>query len=817
MATAGAVQRGWVGARLIESACCSGGCEGDHLFAARLGALGFHVLRPHPDGAPRVPADRHVALIVSSDQQAAIAACWMRQLTARSARGHLVVDRRSRSGTRSRCGACARSVRRDLDRALRCLLVCRFDEAEAQLSGLEVAAELRGERLVSHTRVVRALLHFCQGRFEEARRQVEAPCGPYARSVRILLAWATFDTRALSRFIGRSMVGPRRARRTGRPALDRMAALLAASLSGAPDRVRRVLAVHSLRTPAGRTPRLPAAESWRERVDRLLIADACWSVGWRAAAARALGPRAVWHGASPLEQLFAAWVRANVEDGNPSRAVVWRERGRASAPGVRRFALGRHVMHLLHAVPDLLYQVNEADDELEVLTRACRWVAQHCEAAAVGFLDLAQGALLAGGPAMTAALSANERRDLATCDRPRAQPRPDGLVVAAPVRYAGVRIGVIVVIGAAVREATLKEAALSVAALCAPALRTRLDAIALRGESHARTPEILGRSPAIAALREAITRAAGSPFPVLVEGESGSGKELVARAIHRLSARRDRRFAALNCAALSDELAETELFGHARGAFTGAIGPRAGLFEEAHLGTLFLDEAADLSARTQARLLRALQEREVRRLGENTPRAVDVRIVAASNRPLAELVLGGQFRQDLLFRLAVIRIGVPALRDRPEDVPLLALTCWRRMGAELSIRAILGADALARLARHAWPGNVRELQNVMAALAVSAPARGRVSARHVDQVLAHTGRTNPSPVLSLDSARAECERRTVAAALARHGGRRASAARELGLTRQGLAKAIKRLDLEVRLDPPVAGEVFHGSLDPRVA
>jgi DNA-binding NtrC family response regulator len=348
------------------------------------------------------------------------------------------------------------------------------------------------------------------------------------------------------------------------------------------------------------------------------------------------------------------------------------------------------------------------------------------------------------------------------------------------------------------------EAALSVAALCAPAMRTRIDALALRDDCNTRTREILGRSPAMGALREAIGRAALSPFPVLIEGESGSGKELVARAIHRLSPRRERRFAALNCAALSDELAETELFGHARGAFTGAVGPRAGLFEEAHLGTLFLDEAAELSVRTQARLLRALQEREVRRIGENTPRAVDVRIVAASNRPLAELAAAGRFRADLLFRLAVIRIAVPPLRDRPEDVPLLAMASWRAVAAGMATRAMLGPDAIARLARYSWPGNVRELQNVIAALAVSAPARGRVTARHVERVLAATGCGPGLPARSLDSARLDCERRTIAAALARHGGRRAPAARELGLSRQGLSKAIKRLQVVVAPEEPPA-------------
>jgi transcriptional regulator with PAS, ATPase and Fis domain len=340
------------------------------------------------------------------------------------------------------------------------------------------------------------------------------------------------------------------------------------------------------------------------------------------------------------------------------------------------------------------------------------------------------------------------------------------------------------------------EAAGHLAALCAPAVRVRRELNDAREQGATRVPEILGRSPSIVALREAVVRAASSAFSVVIEGESGSGKELVARAIHRLSARRDRRFAALNCAALTDDLAETELFGHTRGAFTGAVGPRVGLFEEAHLGTLFLDEVAELSPRTQAKLLRALQEREVRRIGENGSRSVDVRLVAATNRSLHRMAAEGQFREDLLFRLAVIRIRVPALRDRPEDLALLAIAAWKQLIRDLPTRAWLGPDALARLAQHAWPGNVRELQNIMAAIAVNAPARGRISARHVSQAIENMGDGSVVATSSLIDARLGCERRIVAGALARHGGRRVAAAKELGLSRQGLAKAIKRLRLE---------------------
>jgi transcriptional regulator with AAA-type ATPase domain/tetratricopeptide (TPR) repeat protein len=306
------------------------------------------------------------------------------------------------------------------------------------------------------------------------------------------------------------------------------------------------------------------------------------------------------------------------------------------------------------------------------------------------------------------------------------------------------------------------------------------------------TGDLLGECPVAIALREAIERASRAPFPVLIEGESGSGKELVARAIHRLGSRRTRRFCAINCAALSDELIEAELFGHARGAFTGAATDRAGLFEEADGGTLFLDEVGELSSRAQAKLLRVLQEGEVRRVGENLPRRVDVRIVAATNRRLAQEAADGRFRTDLRFRLDVLRIVVPPLRDRVADVPLLAQHFWREACARVGSRATLGPDALAALSRYDWPGNVRELQNVIAWLSVHAPRRGRVNAGFLPAQLA----SSPFSTGSFEAAREEFERRYVRAALAQAGGQRKTAARALGVSRQGLAKMLRRLGIE---------------------
>jgi anaerobic nitric oxide reductase transcription regulator len=304
-------------------------------------------------------------------------------------------------------------------------------------------------------------------------------------------------------------------------------------------------------------------------------------------------------------------------------------------------------------------------------------------------------------------------------------------------------------------------------------------------------PEIVGTSRAIAGVREAVARAARAPFAVLIEGESGVGKELVARAIHRLSARSSRPFADVNCAALPDEIIDAELFGHARGAFTGAAAERPGLFEAANGGTLFLDEVADLSARAQAKLLRVLQQQEVRRLGETAARRIDVRVVSAANRELRSAARDGLFRHDLLYRLEVIRVGIPPLRDRPEDITILARRFWNAYVAEVGTKAVLTAEVFAALRQHRWPGNVRELQNVIAGLAVSAPGAGFLRARHVSDVLG----TTPLAVRSLAAARAAFERTLITEAVLRAGGNHAVAARALGVSRQGLAKMWIRLEL----------------------
>jgi transcriptional regulator with PAS, ATPase and Fis domain len=293
-------------------------------------------------------------------------------------------------------------------------------------------------------------------------------------------------------------------------------------------------------------------------------------------------------------------------------------------------------------------------------------------------------------------------------------------------------------------------------------------------------------------VRKAIARAATAPFAVMIEGESGVGKELVARAVHQLGPRRERRFCDVNCAALPDELLEAELFGHGRGAFTGADAERRGLFEDADGGTLFLDEVSELSARAQAKLLRVIQQQEVRRLGETFSRPIDVRIVAAANRDMRGEVAAGRFRMDLLYRLDVIRIAIPPLRDRPDDIAALAAHFWAGATARMASKAALSHGVLAALARYPWPGNVRELQNVMSALAVAAPARGVVRPHLLPAAIAGGA---VAPPARLGDARIDFERRFVQAALARAGGSRTRAARDLGVSRQGLLKILTRIGL----------------------
>jgi len=363
-----------------------------------------------------------------------------------------------------------------------------------------------------------------------------------------------------------------------------------------------------------------------------------------------------------------------------------------------------------------------------------------------------------------------------------------------PVRYAGQVIGFLVAGWPAAADWDPIDVSILLttgATAAGPALSGLLARRA--GERQSRASDLLGVSRAVSDVRDAVERAAAAPFPVLVQGESGTGKELVARLLHRLSARTDRPFCTLNCAALPDDLVESELFGHARGAFTGAVGERRGVFEDAHTGTLFLDEIGELSARAQAKVLRAVQEGEIRRVGENVHRRVDVRLVTATNRDLRSEAATGRFRADLLYRLDVIRLSLPPLRDRSDDVPVLAEHFWREATTRIGSRATLSASTLSALARYSWPGNIRELQNVLASLAVRCPKRGIVSPAALPPQF---GDLDRSQSFRLESARRTFDRSFIRAALVRAGGHRTRAAEELGLSRQGLAKLLARLEIE---------------------
>ncbi|HEY6050558.1 MAG TPA: sigma 54-interacting transcriptional regulator, partial [Thermoanaerobaculia bacterium] len=278
------------------------------------------------------------------------------------------------------------------------------------------------------------------------------------------------------------------------------------------------------------------------------------------------------------------------------------------------------------------------------------------------------------------------------------------------------------------------------------------------------------------------------PITVLVLGESGSGKEAVARAVHSLSPRSSGRFVAVNVSAIPAALLESELFGHARGAFTGAERDRAGLFEEAAGGTIFFDEIGDLAASLQAKLLRALQEGEIRRVGENRPRRVDVRVVSATSRDLAAEVEAGRFREDLFYRLHVAVVRLPPLRERGRDVLLLARHFLQRRGQP---PLDLAPEAVAALLAHPWPGNVRELQSAMASAAALAEGP-RVEASHLPDPVRRASR--PAERGRGYRSRVNAHRRgLIMEALDRAGGNRSRAARELQLSRQALLYLIREL------------------------
>lgn len=320
--------------------------------------------------------------------------------------------------------------------------------------------------------------------------------------------------------------------------------------------------------------------------------------------------------------------------------------------------------------------------------------------------------------------------------------------------------------------------------------------------------EMIGESPVMRDVRALIARVGPTDARVLITGESGTGKELVAAALHLASPRRDRTFVRVNCAAIPRDLVESEMFGHERGAFTGATERRIGRFELAHTGTLFLDEVGDLGPEAQAKLLRAIEAHEIERVGGGKPIKIDVRILAATNKDLARAVAEGSFREDLFFRLNVIPIVLPPLRDRPGDLPALVRHFASRHRSRTGRPLVSWRDdAIVALSAYRWPGNVRELANVVERLAIL-HAGDEMSARDVREVMpslsvdsangtspARSDSMAPEPVLPLSDALDGYERRLISAALAQSDGNVAEAARRLQTDRPNLYRRMRRLGL----------------------
>jgi two-component system nitrogen regulation response regulator NtrX len=404
--------------------------------------------------------------------------------------------------------------------------------------------------------------------------------------------------------------------------------------------------------------------------------------------------------------------------------------------------------------------------------------------------------------------------DAAFCDL-MMPPGPDGLATLEAMRARGLEAPVIMMSGKAQLSDAVRATQLgafqflekplapeSVLVTLRAALelrRTQLENRALR--SQVATPgELVGNARSIAAVKEQIAKVAPTDTRVLITGESGTGKELVAAAIHRGSRRARRPFITVNCAAIPRELVESELFGHERGAFTGATERRQGRFALADGGTILLDEIGDLSAEAQAKLLRVLESGELQRVGAERSERVDVRVIAATNRNLEQAVASGGFREDLYFRLNVLPIHLPPLRDRAEDLPVLVEHLARRVRPLSPPK--FSSGALEAFAAYPWPGNVRELANIIERLMIVSGGAAEIGIEAVAAVLPQatghraqaTGET-AGPQLPLSDALDEYERQLIRAAMARAKGNVAEAARVLQTDRANLYRRMRRLGL----------------------
>jgi DNA-binding NtrC family response regulator len=337
--------------------------------------------------------------------------------------------------------------------------------------------------------------------------------------------------------------------------------------------------------------------------------------------------------------------------------------------------------------------------------------------------------------------------------------------------------------------------------------------------------ELLGQSAVMENLRQLIRKVARTQATVLISGESGTGKELVARALYRQSPRANAPFIKLNCAAIPENLIESEFFGHEKGAFTGAVSKREGRFELAHNGTILLDEISEISPQIQAKLLRVLQERELERVGGNRTIKVDVRVIATTNRHLEESVERKEFRQDLFFRLNVVPIPVPPLRERRDDIPFLAQKFLQRFARKHGVRVGgISKDCLAAMTAHSWPGNVRELQNVVERAVILCGDTGLLEADnlgfssgpvHADSSTPATANTAPASVTASPapasavggefSSLAELEKHHIFAALEKTGQNRTHAAKLLGISIRTLRNKLNEYGVQSKDETPDGG------------
>jgi DNA-binding NtrC family response regulator/tetratricopeptide (TPR) repeat protein len=677
----------------------------------------------------------------------------------------------------------------------------RLDEAEASLATAAAAARVAGDvTRAAAASLSLARMLFWRGRYGDAAAALRRCGDPQPRAIQVrrslLLCRVAVGERDYSRAMSMAAAVRQAAQDAGDAALVSAAAYaaafvhlavadwsaverdIAASIVAAREAhdPLRVMRARLLRAEAERRQgRLSAARVELDHLRRIVsTAPPIVRVRWQAVTAVAAAP-------ADADTIVARHVAASMFGALPLYV------GAGGSPArTAEHSFADQLISILHVC-------QTAEEDSALLAQLCARIRTHLHAASVAVIATrhdrpqalaCEGARLDPGVAVRAAAAGvvltPHRRD-------------DCVEAAAPIVYGGVAFGALCArwtLGSTYDT----SAAASILAAAATAAAPVVAAAVVKAEQPPAggISDLIGATPAMAELRRSVERAAAAPFAVLIDGESGSGKEIVARAIHRGSGRRHRGFCTLNCAALPEDLVESELFGHARGSFTGAVADRPGVFEEAHGGTLFLDEVGELSARAQAKLLRVLQEGELRRVGETSSRRIDVRIVAATNRRLPQEVHAGRFRLDLLYRLDVVHVTVPPLRDRREDIPLLAEHFWRDAAGRVGSRATLAAATIAALTHYDWPGNVRELQNVLAALAVRTPKRGVVPPSALP---AGFDASPPSEAWRLDAARRTFEERFVRAALVRAGGHRGRAAAELGVTRQGLTKLMARLGI----------------------